>query len=186
MHIHHSQEIDGLLTMTGTRHVDSRGAFEEVYSEPILGHLFPNGIRQISHSFNKLGSLRGLHLQTNPAMGKMMRVVRGAAVIVHLDANPASRTYGAVEKHVLFEEDSIGLYAPAMVARGFLALDDDTLVEYLHTETFNPRATYTINWNDPILGDVWHLESYRPSYIISDKDRTEGIPFTNWTDFPRV
>lgn len=186
MQIQHSQEIDGLLTITGTRHTDSRGGFEEVFSAPIIGHLFPKGIQQISHSFNKIGSLRGLHLQTNPAMGKIMRVVQGAAVIVHLDADPSSRTYGAVAKHVLFEEDSIGLYAPAMVARGFLALDDNTVVEYLHSEVFNPRSTYTINWNDPILGDVWHLETYRPQYIISDKDRTEGIPFSEWADFPRV
>jgi len=186
MHIQHSQQIDGLLTITGTVHEDERGAFEEVFSAPVLGHLFPNGIRQISHSFNKLGSLRGLHLQTNPGMAKMMRVVRGAAVIVHLDADPTSRTYGGVEKHVLFEEDTIGLYAPPLVARGFLALDENTVVEYLHSETFNPRSTYTIKWNDPILGDVWHLESYRPTYIISEKDRTEGISFADWQDFPRL
>jgi dTDP-4-dehydrorhamnose 3,5-epimerase len=186
VHIQHSQLIDGLLRVTGKAHEDERGVFEEVFSAPILGHLFPNGIRQISHSFNKLGALRGLHLQTNPGMAKMMRVVRGAAVIVHIDANPASRTYGAVEKHALFEEDTIGLYAPPLVARGFLALDDNTLVEYLHSETFNPRSTYTIKWNDSILGDVWHLEGYRPQYIISEKDQTEGISFSEWDIFPRI
>lgn len=186
MLLEHSKHIDGLLSVEGKRYSDDRGAFEEVFSEPVIGHFFPQGIKQISHSFNKLGALRGLHLQTHPAMAKMMRVVHGMAVIVHLDANPASRTYGAVTKHILSQNDSIGLFAPAMVARGFLSLAPDTVIEYLHSEVFNPNATYTIKWNDSILGDVWRTFGFWGDYIISEKDRTEGIAFSEWDEFPRI
>jgi dTDP-4-dehydrorhamnose 3,5-epimerase len=179
-----SQRIDGLLTITGKRHYDNRGAFEEAFSYPLMGDLFPHGILQISHSFNRFGVLRGMHLQTYPAMAKSMRVVRGAAAIIHLDADVRSRTYGNVTKHILSDVDSISLYAPALVARGFLSLREDTIIEYLHSETFNPSSTYTLKWDDPIIGDIWNHLGYRfiDGYIMSDNDRHKGISFSEWSN----
>jgi len=175
-----SDHINGLVTIPRIRHEDRRGHFEEVYSSRIAS-LFPNGIKQISHSHNKRNVLRGLHLQIDPPMSKIMRVVRGCAQIVHLDLNPYSSTYGNVVAQVVAEDSDYMLYGSAYIARGFLTMMDNTVIEYLHNAEFNSARTYTVAWDDPRIKSCWYLSpTDEKELILSDNDRDHGMSFESW------
>jgi dTDP-4-dehydrorhamnose 3,5-epimerase len=59
---------------------------------------------------------------------------------------------------------------PPGFAHGFLALDDDTHVQYKVTDFWAPQAERTLAWNDPALGIRWPLPPGTEP-VLSDKDR---------------
>lgn len=81
---------------------DSRGWFMESFNEQRfhaelakLGLPVPRAFVQDNHSFSHKGVLRGLHYQLPPhPQGKLVRVVRGAALDVAVDIRKGSPTLG--------------------------------------------------------------------------------------------
>ena len=65
---------------------------------------------------------------------------------------------------------SRSLWVPAGFAHGFLALADDTAVQYMVTDFWAPQAERTLAWNDPALAISWPLPA-RVEPRLSDKDR---------------
>jgi len=60
------------------------------------------------------------------------------------------------------------LYIPEGFAHGFLALEDNTVIQYKCSDVYNKESEGSIIWNDPIINIDWGLD-YEP--IISDKDK---------------
>jgi len=141
--------------ITWTRFKDSRGCFEETFKPEYLGQVFV----QDNQSWSKRGVIRGLHYQ--PGMGKLMRVVCGAAYLVALNLRTGEHISIA-----LTEEDSSAIWAPDYFARGFQALDNNTIIAYKCTDVYNPATEGAVRWDS--VGIKWPLE---PT-IISPKDRT--------------
>ncbi len=63
------------------------------------------------------------------------------------------------------------LWVPAGYAHGFLALADETHVQYKVTDFWAPQAERTLAWNDPALGINWPLPPGADP-VLSDKDRS--------------
>ena len=162
-----------LLSMFGvqfltppTKFSDDRGSFAEIQR---------NGCAQINMSTSKRGVIRGLHFQLNPPMRKIMRVVSGRAFIVNLDLGTGHHVTYTLSGANPFE----AVWAEASIARGFMALEDNTTVLYSCNCIYNPDSDESIRYNDPELGINWPviLESGYP--IVSKRDR-EAQTLSEW------
>ena len=59
-------------------HGDERGFFIETFRADIAReHGIPPEFVQDNHSRSRQGTLRGIHFQTHPGQGKLVRVARG-------------------------------------------------------------------------------------------------------------
>ena len=157
-----------VVVLAGKAQEDPRGYFMETYRSDQFRQLgLPSIFLQDNHSYSKKGVVRGLHVQWDRPMGKLMRVTRGAAFVVAVDLRLGSPTLG---KWVGIEASATNrkqVWAPGCFARGFCALTDHVEVQYKCTEVYNADAEAAIRWDDPNLGISWPIQDV----IVSEKDR---------------
>ena len=150
---------------------DSRGAFFESWNERDFAAA---GIRarfvQENVSVSARYVLRGLHYQITQVQGKLIRVLAGRIFDVVVDLRRSSPTFGRSLSVTLDAESPRSLWVPAGFAHGFLALADDTRVQYKVTDFWAPGAERTLVWDDPALGIQWPLPA-QTAPLLSEKDR---------------
>lgn len=152
-------EIDDLRLIEPVVHGDDRGFLLETFSRDAWAEL---GVEaefiQENHSRSTArGTLRGLHFQTDPGQGKLVRCVRGAIFDVAVDLRRDSPTYGQWEGHTLDDESHQQLWVPVGFAHGFQVLSDIADVNYKLTSLYDPETESEIAWNDPEVGIDWPL-----------------------------
>lgn len=165
--------ISGLKTFPARRFDDERGFFTELYNEFLPG--IPQDLKfnlgQVNISYSKQGTIRGMHYQTDPPMGKYFRLIKGSILLVELDIRKTSRTYGETEKFFITDKDPYAVWIPYGFANGFIALED-SLIGYVCTGHYNPSTERAINPLSPCLTSIW--ESVYPdqsTLLISNKDK---------------
>lgn len=147
---------------------DQRGFFSEVYRQDKFRELgLPDTFVQLNHSGSSRDTVRGLHFQWNPPMGKLMRVTRGKAFLVAVDIRKGSPTLGKWFGIEASSEDRLQVWAPAGCARGFWVLSDYAEIQYMCTGIYSNKAESGILWNDPAIGITWPTSTP----ILSQKDQ---------------
>jgi dTDP-4-dehydrorhamnose 3,5-epimerase len=127
---------------------DERGAFHEVFKlsaiEERLGRTFT--VKQVNQSVSKKGVIRGIHF-TDSAEGqaKYVSCPQGALWDVVVDLRPESPTYGQWDSVFLNAENGKSVLISEGLGHGFLALEDETVANYLCSSEFNPGADKTIS-----------------------------------------
>lgn len=161
--------IPGITTLLPDHKLDDRGWFTEAFSvnDPFYARTFASGIQQLSISASRAGVVRGLHFQRG--MAKVMFVISGMARIVNVDIRPNSPTYKQYVSIDVTADMSMGIMAPDWCARGFVAIEPNTQILYLHTATHDQGRAYTINPLDPELKIDWGLPKH-VTPIMSEKD----------------
>jgi dTDP-4-dehydrorhamnose 3,5-epimerase len=180
---------------------DNRGYFSEHYrfTDFESGDAAPSmkGVRflQMNESFSRPHTVRGLHYQWNPFMGKLVRTVRGRMIDMVLDIRKGSPTYGkiiAYDMPVTGEEDySEWIWVPPGFAHGN-TFTEDTVIEYLCSGEYSPGNEAGIS---PVADDLdWSLcdtglaslfqQIARSTELMTDKDRN-GLSLSSWTADPR-
>lgn len=173
-------DIDDVVIVKPELYKDSRGFFTEVYrADQFAGLGLPTQFVQMNHSGSIKNTVRGLHFQWSPSMGKLMRVIRGAAFLVAVDIRKNSPTLGRSVEVVVSAEDPRLVWAPAGFARGFAVLSDYAEIEYLTTGVYNSKAESGFLWNDPELGIKWPVDEP----ILSNKDQNAQT-FSQWLARP--
>jgi dTDP-4-dehydrorhamnose 3,5-epimerase len=114
--------------------------------------------------------LRGLHYQVSQVQGKLVRTLAGEVFDVIVDLRRSSPEFGRSLGMRLDARDPRLLWVPPGFAHGFLALADNTQVQYKVTDFWAPLAERTLAWDDPALGIEWPLPPHTDP-ILSDKDR---------------
>lgn len=148
---------------------DHRGFFMEAYHHDHYEAVgLPSSFVQLNHSGSVKNVVRGLHFQWSPPMGKLMRVIRGEALIVAVDIRRNSPTLGQWYGEILSDRNRMQMWAPASFARGFAVLSDFAEIQYLCTGMYNGAAESGILWNDPQIGIDWLVEDP----ILSQRDAT--------------
>jgi dTDP-4-dehydrorhamnose 3,5-epimerase len=169
-------DIPDLIVIEHEVFRDDRGFFLEVFrNDTFRAAGLPVDFVQFNHSASARNVLRGLHMQWDPPMGKLMRVVKGRAYLVAADIRLGSPTLGQWLGIELCESDMRQVWAPAGFARGFCSLDDDTQIQYLCTGTYNANGEGAILWNDPDLAIEWPIAEP----ILSGKD-SQALGFEDW------
>ena len=187
------------------RFADHRGYFTEHFrhadfqSRSDLGFLRDTPFVQCNESLSKAGTLRGLHFQWNPYVGKLVRVVAGRLVDLVLDIRLGSPTLGKILAYDLpaAPERSFAdwIWVPPGFAHGtlFPPGPEHSVIEYFCTGQYNPACEASLS---PLAADIdWSLcdPGLRQEFsagvaagpLITDKDR-DGFSVAGWTHDPRA
>jgi dTDP-4-dehydrorhamnose 3,5-epimerase len=164
---HMDTYFDGRVkVITPPIYKDERGFVSVTFLENEMESLgLPKFVREL-HSRSQKGVVRGLHYQLDPPMSKLMRVTRGSAYMVAVDIYPYSPTFLQFHEVVATEENQIQVWASADFARGFLALEDKTEVQYKCSAYHNPEEDKAIFWRDAQIGIPWSVGNP----ILSERD----------------
>ena len=164
--------IPEVKLITPKRHGDERGFFSEVYK---LADFEDAGLDcvfiQDNHSSSTLvGTLRGLHFQSNPyPQHKLVRVTRGRILDVAVDIRRSSPTFGRSVGVELSAENWQQLLVPVGFAHGFVTLEPMTEVQYKVSAPYAPRNDHGLAFDDPQLAIDWGMPHGK--LLLSDKDR---------------
>jgi dTDP-4-dehydrorhamnose 3,5-epimerase len=162
--------VAGAWIIDPSPHRDDRGRFMRAWCarefEEHGIHFLPV---QANMQFSlRKGTVRGLHLQSAPALeAKLVRCTRGAVFDVTLDLRPESPSYGEWSSVELTAENGRMLYVPEHCAHGFQSLEENSEVLYLTSAFYAPESCRGVRFDDPAFGIEWPL----PATALSDQDR---------------
>jgi dTDP-4-dehydrorhamnose 3,5-epimerase len=161
--------LDGPVLLAPTLHGDERGFFMETFrADTWAAEGVPIDFVQDNHSRSKRGTVRGIHFQTHPGQGKLVRVARGSVLDVVVDLRRGSPTFGEWEAVELDDERGLQLFIPIGFGHGFCVLSDVADFVYKVTSYFDAATESGFRYDDPDVGIEWpHLE-----LLYSERDRT--------------
>ena len=171
--------FDGLYLIKPKLLGDSRGWFMRTFSNDIFTEHIPevnfNWV-QMNHSFNKeKGTWRGFHFQNYPHQeSKLIRCVSGKVIDFALDLRKNSNTFLKIFSTELSSENKHMIYLPKGVAHGFLTLEENTELIYLHDEYYYPNAESGVRFDDPKIN-----LGIKPE-IISERDKCHNLLSNNF------
>lgn len=189
--------LPGLKTIKFSKFKDKRGYFCETFrleDIKILKGFDDFVITQSNESYSKRNTVRGLHFQWNPKMGKLVRTINGHMVDIALDIRSNSPTFGKVfffDMQIGYDDDfGQWIWLPPGFAHGNFFLDD-TLIEYYCTGRYSQDSERGIS---PLSNDLDFslvnkdlLSSFetivKNGALISDKDKA-GLSLSDWQKDP--
>jgi dTDP-4-dehydrorhamnose 3,5-epimerase len=169
--------LAGLLLVKPDVFGDERGFFQETwnlrrYTEAGLDRYFV----QDNLSLSRKGILRGLHFQNPGPQGKLVYVLQGEVFDVAVDVRTDSPTFGQWHGVTLSAENHHQLFVPEGFAHGFCVTSETALFAYKCTDFYNPKAEFSLLWNDPDIGIEWPIT--KPE--LSEKDKN-GQPLSEFS-----
>lgn len=163
--------IEGLQIITPFMADDDRGMLTKVYEQDVFqANNMPFSIGEIVETHSHKGVLRGLHMQRKAPQGKLVRVVNGRIYDVAVDVRKDSKTFGKYYGIELSKENKKMFYIPAGFLHGVLALEDNSVFNYLCTNRYFPEYDGGVCYNDPDIGIDWPVNQV-DELILSDKDK---------------
>ena len=175
------------------RHADHRGYFSEHFRKSDLERLeFLKGTEflQCNESYSRAQTVRGLHFQWNPHMGKLVRTLSGRMVDLVLDVRKGSPTFGKIVAHDMPADRGADcgewIWVPPGFAHGNY-FDRESRIEYFCSGEYNPACEAGIS---PTAPDIdWSLcdPGLKSGFdaivggnpLMSEKDRN-GHTLSSW------
>lgn len=188
--------IEAVKVIRFARFCDNRGYFTETYRKSDAQSCLPGIVfSQINESFSKSGTVRGMHFQWNPYMGKLVRTIRGRMVDLVLDIRRTSPTFGKIIAYDMPADNnaphSEWIWVPPGFAHGNFFTEETTL-EYLCSGEYSQGCEAGIS---PLAQDIaWDLcdtglkrlfdSVAAANPLMTDKDRT-AMTLKEWAADPR-
>ena len=161
--------LDGPVLLAPTVRGDERGFFLETYrADAWAEHGVPTAFVQDNHSRSRRGTLRGIHFQTHPGQGKLVRVARGSVFDVVVDLRRDSPSFGEWEGVELDDEHGRQLWIPVGFGHGFCVTSEVADFVYKCTSYYDPATESGIRFDDPAVGIEWP----DVELLYSERDRT--------------
>jgi dTDP-4-dehydrorhamnose 3,5-epimerase len=149
-------QLGGLVLMAPKKHGDERGFFMETFrADAAAEHGVPTEFVQDNHSRSRRGTIRGIHFQTHPGQGKLVRVARGAVFDVAVDLRRGSPTFGHWEGFALDDERAHQLYIPVGFGHGFCVTSEIADFVYKCTNYYDPATEAGFRFDDEEVGIQW-------------------------------
>lgn len=188
--------IEAVKLVRFARFCDHRGYFTEHYRKsdfakhPDMGFMKGVEFVQANESFSKKGTVRGLHFQWNPYMGKLVRTLSGHMIDMVLDIRKGSPTFAKIICYDMptssNKDYSEWIWVPPGFAHGNFFIED-TQIEYLCSGEYSQGYEAGIS---PLARDVdWSLcepglkrlfdDVGRTTDLITDKDKN-GFTVEAW------
>jgi dTDP-4-dehydrorhamnose 3,5-epimerase len=163
--------LDGLVLLRPRVFGDERGFFQETYREDAWAEQGVTGpFVQDNHSRSLRGTLRGIHFQTHPGQGKLVRCARGRVWDVVVDLRRASPTFGEWEAVELSDDNAQQLWIPVGFGHGFCVLSDVADFVYKCTAYYDAATEAGIRFDDPTVGIDWPVALGETVYSQRDRD----------------
>ena len=161
---------------TPTRHQDNRGHFEEQFRlselQNQLGIDFE--VKQVNQSSSSKGVIRGIHFTTGfHGQAKYVSCPSGSIWDVVVDLRTNSPSYGNWFADVLSAENGKSMYIPEGLGHAFLALEEDSMVNYLCSTEYHAERDKTLNPFSSTLAISFEEVMARhgiQNFILSEKD----------------
>ena len=136
---------------------DDRGFFKETWSDPKYAALgLDQRFAQDSCSWSTRNVIRGLHYDFR--MAKLVQCLQGRIWDVIVDLRRDSPTYLQWEGFELSAGNHKQLFVPAGFGHGFLALEDDVVVQYKNSVPYDAATEGTVSWRNPRIAVQWPLQ----------------------------
>ena len=149
-----SLSIPDIKVIRFARFCDHRGYFTEslrksdIFNHPGTDFLKNIEFVQSNESYSKATTIRGMHFQWNPIMGKLVRTLYGHMIDLFLDIRLDSPTYGKIYAYDMpanqdndFNE---WIWIPPGFAHGNVFLEN-TLIEYFCSGEYSPGCEASIS-----------------------------------------
>jgi len=193
--------IEAVKVIRFARFCDHRGYFTEHYRKSDFANhpdtSFMKGVEfvQCNESYSKKGTVRGLHFQWNPYMGKLVRTISGRMIDMVLDIRKGSPTFGKIILYDMPADNktdySEWIWVPPGFAHGNF-FPKDTTIEYFCSGEYSPGCEGGIS---PLAQDIdWSLcdKNLKKLYdkivpttsLITDKDKN-GFSVNGWKNDER-
>jgi dTDP-4-dehydrorhamnose 3,5-epimerase len=190
--------IEDVKVIRFARFCDHRGYFTEHYRRSDFktsGQVpFMNDVDfvQCNESYSQKGTVRGLHFQWNPYMGKLIRTLQGRMIDMVLDIRKGSPTFGKIIFYDMpadhKQEYGEWIWVPPGFAHGNF-FPEETMIEYFCSGEYSPGCEAGIS---PLAGDIdWTLcdNSLKKLFdgiatstsLITDKDKN-GFTVAAWLE----
>ena len=194
-------QIEAIKVVRFARFCDHRGYFTEQFRKSdFLNHPDMDSMKDIefvqaNESYSKKGTVRGLHFQWSPFMGKLVRTLSGRMVDMVLDIRKGSPTFGKIIAYDmpsdLKADYNEWIWVPPGFAHGNFFTEDST-IEYFCSGEYSPGCEAGIS---PLAVDIdWSLcdktlkelfDDIAPSTkLITDKDK-DGFTVKAWENDER-
>lgn len=161
--------LEGLVLLAPTVHGDERGFFVETFrADAWAAEGVPTDFVQDNHSRSRRGTVRGIHFQTHPGQGKLVRAARGKVLDVVVDLRRGSPTFGEWEAVELDDERGHQLYVPVGFGHGFCVLSEVADFVYKCTNYYDPATEAGFKFDDPDVGIAWPEDV---ELLFSQRDR---------------
>jgi dTDP-4-dehydrorhamnose 3,5-epimerase len=176
--------IDGLVLLAPAVHGDERGFFVETWRRDAWDAAgVPIDFVQDNHSRSRRGTVRGIHFQTHPGQGKLVRCARGSVLDVVVDLRRGSPTFGEWESFELDDVHGHQLWIPIGFGHGFCVLSETADFVYKCTNYYDAATESGIRFDDPDVGIEWPSDV---ELLYSERDRNaprlaevaDSLPFT--------
>jgi dTDP-4-dehydrorhamnose 3,5-epimerase len=189
-------EFPEIKVIRFARFCDRRGYFTEQFrrsdfqTSPLTPFMKGVEFVQANESFSRAGTVRGLHFQWNPYMGKLVRTLHGHMVDLVLDIRKGSPTFGKIIAHDMPSDRGADhgewIWVPPGFAHGNF-FPEETSIEYFCSGEYSAGCEAGIS---PLAEDIdWSLcrEDLRDRFravvrdgmTISDKDRI-SLSLNEW------
>ena len=145
--------IEDVFVIEPDKKGDERGWFMRTFDKDLFKKnisSFDSNWVQINQSFNKSKhTWRGFHYQKYPfAETKVVRCIAGSVLDCVLDLRESSETYLQTVQIELSSLNSKMIYIPTGCAHGYLTLEENSELIYLHDEFYNPDYESGVKFND--------------------------------------
>ena len=146
-------EIAGVVLVKQPIHKDARGYVIEMYKR----NEFERNVQSVNfvqdyelHVAKNV--IRGLHYQqSHHSQSILVRCVSGSIISLALDLRIGSNTYGKCLQTELNEDNKFSEFIPQGFAHGFIALKDNTIIQYKSENYYNEDITCGVNVFDSAL-----------------------------------
>jgi len=161
--------LDGPVLLGPPKFGDDRGFFMETFrADTWAAEGVPTEFVQDNHSRSRLGTIRGIHFQTHPGQGKLVRVARGSVLDVVVDLRRGSATFGQWESFELDDDRAHQLFVPVGFGHGFCVTSEVADFVYKVTSYYDPATESGFRFDDPDVGIEWP----DVELLYSERDRT--------------
>jgi len=139
--------ISGVRKLKQQIFKDNRGSFIKTFNADLYDEFRLRGVKEYFFSKSKKNVWRGMHLQIGEfASNRLIFCVNGAVFDFLLDLRKHSDTYlNVVSLELRGDNYAEGVFVPAGVAHGFLALCDYTEIHYISDRVYNQDSDTGVN-----------------------------------------
>ena len=165
--------IQGSWVFTPQKVDDNRGSFHEVFKLSAISETlgFHFQVKQVNQSVSKAGVIRGIHwADVPPGQAKYVFCPRGSIWDIVVDIRVGSPTFGKWDADVISQQNGKAVLIKEGLGHVFLTLEDNTVVNYLCSEPYNPTGEHEINPLDEKLGIPFADKWSASEFLTSPKD----------------
>ena len=151
-------QLEGVLQIQLDTFEDHRGWYVETYNE----HKYNEAGIDIKFveddiSVTRKNCLKGVHGDQDTC--KLISCIHGSFYLAVVNNDPTHPQFRQSQGFTLSDRNNIQILVPPKFGNGHVALTETSVFQYKQSTYYNPKAQFTIVWNDPEYNIWWPFSS---------------------------